>query len=78
MWRASSTCWVDRKVASSSDPWAATRPVNFVVMRSSATISEDRAKWMICFTAGSIAGHCSLSADRSMSNGLHWDSSQRR
>ena len=78
MWRASSTCWVERKVASSSDPWAATRPVNLVVMRSSATIREDSAKWMIRFTAGSIAGHCSRSADRSISNGLHWDSSQWR
>jgi hypothetical protein len=40
MWRASSTCWVARNVASSSLPWAPTSPLNFVVIRSSATISE--------------------------------------
>ena len=43
MWRASSTCWVARKVASSSLPYALTSPENFVVIRSSATISDDSA-----------------------------------
>jgi hypothetical protein len=42
--RASSTCCAARKVVSSSGTWTATRPANFVVMRSSATISEDSAK----------------------------------
>src|SRR5437763_1318541 len=43
MWRASSTCWVARKVASSSVPCAPTSPENLVVMRSSATIKEESA-----------------------------------
>ena len=39
---ASSTCWVARNVTSSSLPSAPTSPENFVVIRSSATISEPR------------------------------------
>src|SRR2546423_70011 len=78
MWRASSTCWVARNVASSSEPCAPTRPLNFVVMRSSATISDDSTKRMSSRWASSMACHCSRSRCRSTANGLHWESSQRR
>jgi hypothetical protein len=69
---------VARKVASSSVPCAPTRPENFVVMRSSATISDDSTKRTMRRSSPVIAAQCSQSVARSIANGDHCDSSQRR
>src|SRR3954453_12573945 len=78
MWRASSTCWVARNVASSSEPWAPTSPENFVVIRSSATISDESAKGTSPRCCSSRAGHGSRSASGLIAKGDHCESSQRR
>ncbi len=55
---------------------APTSPENFVVIRSSATISEPRTNDTSERSSG--ASHCSQSVERSTSHGLHWLFSQWR
>jgi hypothetical protein len=54
------------------------RPENFVVIRSSATISEERTYKISPRSSPDIVSHRRTSSDRSTANGDHWEPSQRR
>src|SRR5947209_20206405 len=53
-----------------------TRPVNWVVMRSSATISDDRANRMSERSSSLSPSQSALSGPRSIPKGDHWPRSQ--